>query len=787
MNSYWKTFVVLLLVASIATSCSGSASDDLELWYKSPATEWTESLPLGNGRMGAMDFGGIVEARYQFNEDTLWAGEPRSYAHPGAADHLEEIRSLLFQGKQDEAEELAGKHFMSQPLRQMPYQPFGDLILNFQGHSIVENYRRSLDLRTATTTTEYSIRGRKYTRRAFMSYPDRALIVRLDCHGRRGLNFSAKLTSPQAEVEVQPKSFNTLVMTGRVRDWETKEGKVPSKMRFASHLRVLATDGRVRTSSRGTLRVSKASVVVLALTGATNFVNFQDLSGDPVARSRQDLDALDRKTYQQIRTDHLADHRELFDRVGFDLVGNRRTDLPTNQRVLQHQEKQDVGLEALFFHYGRYLMIASSRPGSQPANLQGVWNDQLRPPWESKYTVNINFEMNYWLTEVCNLSECGEPLFQAIRELAKSGEGTARAHYDAPGWVMHHNFDLWRGTAPINASNHGIWPTGGAWLCQHLWWHYLATGDETFLRETAYPLMKGASEFFVNYLVDDPRDDRDGLISGPSNSPEHGGLVMGPTMDHQIIRNLFSNTRQAAEALGIDPDFGEKLKELNARIAPNKVGRLGQLQEWLEDKDDPNSRHRHVSHLWGVFPGSEITQDAPELFEAAKKSLDLRGDGGTGWARAWKISLWARLLDGERAHKVLHGLLKLTGSQLTEYRGGGVYANLFDAHPPFQIDGNFGAARGICEMLLQTHRRDTDDVLILDLLPALPSSWPEGRVTGLRTPGGLELDLEWKSGDQLQLKLLATRAASCKVIYKAQEYAVELAAGETHDLEISMD
>jgi alpha-L-fucosidase 2 len=470
--------------------------------------------------------------------------------------------------------------------------------------------------------------------------------------------------------------------------------------------------------------------------------------------------------------------------VSLDLGSANNQALPTDQRIEDYQKQIEPALDAILFQYGRYLMIGSSRPGSQPANLQGIWNDQLHPPWDSKYTVNINAEMNYWPTECSNLSECNEPLFRAIEEVAESGSETARVHYGARGWVLHHNFDLWRGTAPINASNHGIWPTGGAWLCQHLWEHYVYSGNVDFLRETAYPLMKGASEFFVDYLIEDPREGRGWLISGPSNSPEQGGLVMGPTMDHQIIRNLFANTTEAAKILAVDESFSNELVELRERLAPNHIGRHGQLQEWLEDKDDPKNRHRHVSHLWGLFPGSEISMDTRELFRAAKVSLEHRGDGGTGWARAWKINLWARLRDGDRAHRVLSGLLRLTDSELTEYQGGGVYPNLFDAHPPFQIDGNFGATSGICEMLLQSHRLTAEGIRVIELLPALPKVWPNGKIAGIRARGGLEVDLFWDAGQLNSVTVRSTRQGKCLLVYGTENKVIELGPGQAMQLEL---
>jgi alpha-L-fucosidase 2 len=556
-----------------------SKSSALQLWYDEPAANWTDALPVGNGRMGAMVFGGVERERLQFNEDTLWTGGPRSYAHPSASKYLGEIRRLLLVGRQRQAEQLAGEHFMSIPLRQMAYQPFGDVECEFANLDEVDGYKRSLDLDTATAHTEFTSGGIAYSRDAFASHPDRAIVVHLTTTAAGKLGFSARLTSPHEDAQTQAAADQTLLVTGRVGDVDMRDGTtIPGAMKFAAHLRVLETDGDVQVSD-GKLQVIGASRATLALTAATNFVNFRDVSADPVARSRADQERLAGKSWETIRSAHVADHQRLFHRVALDLESPPAEDLPTDDRLLASKAKPDPALAALFFQYGRYLLIAASRPGSQPANLQGLWNAELAPPWDSKYTTNINAEMNYWPAESCNLAECTLPLFDAIEDLAKSGAETAREHYAAPGWVLHHNFDLWRGTAPINASNHGIWPTGGAWLCQHLWWRYLYSGDEQFLWETAYPLMKGASEFFAAYLFEDTRSAERWLISGPSNSPEQGGLVLGPTMDHQIVRNLFANTIEASEQdRSARPAAGmARRRRRSGQSPPARVASLGRL------------------------------------------------------------------------------------------------------------------------------------------------------------------------------------------------------------------
>jgi len=756
-----------IAAAAVATGQARTSQNDetnLKLWYAKPATQWTEALPVGNGRLGAMVFGGTAEARYQLNEDSMWCGKPHDYAVDGAAQYLPQIRQLLLEGKQREADQLAMQNFMSRPLGQVPYQPFGDLKLTFPGHETATDYHRQLNLDTAVATTTYRVGDVTYTRRAFASFPDQVVVVRLSCDKPGALSFTATLSSPNQDVQTEAVADDTLAIRGRARDYDARGdyGVIPAAVKFEGRCQVKVNGGQATTNDKQ-ITVENARRATLILAMATNVKSYKDVSADPAARCAQVLQKTGSKPFQRLRRAHVADHRALFRRVSLDLGPALAPDVPTDQRVLRYAEEKDPELAALFFQYGRYLMIASSRKGGQPANLQGLWNDKTSPPWDSKYTCNINTEMNYWVTEPTNLSECGQPLFDALAEMADSGSRTARKHYDAPGWILHHNFDIWRGTAPINAANHGIWVTGGAWLCQHLWWHYLYGGDEDFLRDRAYPLMKGASEFFVDFLVEDPRNDKHWLISGPSNSPENGGLVMGPTMDHQIIRDLFANTAEAARVLGVDEDFARKLDTMRARIAPNQIGRHGQLQEWLEDKDNPDNKHRHVSHLWGLFPGREITPDTPDVFQAAKQSLIFRGDGGTGWSRAWKINFWARLLDGDHAHLMLKNLLTLTQSPLTEYKGGGVYANLFDAHPPFQIDGNFGATSGITEMILQSHRRDSQGHFIIDLLPALPSAWPDGYITGLRARNGFEIGLWWNSGKMQRTRIVSKLGKPCRI------------------------
>ncbi|HEV7993933.1 MAG TPA: glycoside hydrolase family 95 protein [Gemmatimonadaceae bacterium] len=737
--------------------------EPLALWYPVPAAHWVEALPVGNGRLGAMVFGGIAQDRIQFNEATIWTGGPHDYARPGARRYLDTLRALLYAGKRADAEALAQVHFMSAPVRQRAYQAFGDLRLDVPEviPSQVADYRRALDLDSAIATTRFRSGGVTFTRQVFASHPDQVIVIRLSADRPGSVTFTATPTSAHKWHVRRAVGTDQLSMQGMVEDGE---------ITFEARLLVRAEGGRVTFTDSSTT-VRGADAVTLILAGATNFVSYADVSADPVSRNDSTIQRVRARSYSSLLAAHVADHQALFRRVQLDLGPSDGAGLPTDQRVLHFKTSPDPGLAALLFQYGRYLLIASSRPGGQPATLQGLWNDSNTPPWDSKWTVNINTEMNYWLAEPGNLAELTEPLFSMLRDLSVTGARTAREHYGARGWVLHHNTDLWRGTAPINNSNHGIWPSGGAWLSQHLAWHYEYDRNERFLRDTAYQVMRGAALFFLDQLSVDPRSGK--LVSGPSNSPEQGGLVMGPTMDHQIIRDLFANVIRSSEVLGVDAPLRAQLISARARIAPNRIGRYGQLQEWLEDVDDSTNEHRHVSHLWGLHPGAEITRfGTPDLFAAARRSLMMRGDGGTGWSMAWKINFWARLQDGDHAHRLLANLLTLTGSSATEYTGGGVYPNLFDAHPPFQIDGNFGAAAGIIEMLLQSHTGE------IHLLPALPSAWPTGRVRGLRARGGVEVSMDWKDGALSSATLVSRLGGKIRVRYRDTVHQYETSPGQ---------
>ena len=751
-------------VSAAEPELTGNASapvGPLSLWYRQPAEKWVEALAIGNGRIGAMVFGGVNRERLQLNEGTLWAGGPYDPVNPQAREALPEARRLIWEGKYRDAAKLVSAKIMSKPLGQMPYQTAGELILTFSDARSVQDYRRDLNLDTAVATVEYTSQGTRFSRQAFASSADQVIVVRLTADKKNALSFSAGLQSPQ-NVAVETESGSTLVMRGVNGDSQGIKGA----LKFEVRVRVLADGGTVSVTSNS-VSVTNADSATLLIAAATSYRNFQDVSGDPEAIVKRQIAATESKGFDALLAAHIQEHQRLFRRVSLDLGSSDAIKLPTDERIRNFHNGKDLQFAALYFQFGRYLLLSCSRPGGQPANLQGLWNDSMNPPWGSKYTININTEMNYWPAESCNLGECVDPLVAMVRDLSETGARTAKEMYGAGGWVTHHNTDLWRATGPIDGPDWGMWPCGGAWLCLSLWDHYQFNRDQGYLKQI-YPLLRGAAQFFLETLVEEPK--HKWLVTSPSLSPENqhpfgAAVCAGPTMDSQIIRDLFSNCIEASEIVDTDGQFRKQLGAARARLAPNQIGSSRQLQEWLEDWDAiaPEQKHRHISHLYGVFPSGQITpRGTPELAQAAKVTLNTRGDITTGWAIAWRINCWARLHDGNRAYSILKHLFDPTRT----------YPNMFDAHPPFQIDGNFGGTSAITEMLLQSHTGE------IELLPALPGAWPTGHVTGLRARGGFELEIAWDGGKLTDVKIQSSGGRKAVIRYGNHTAEIELKTGD---------
>jgi len=726
-----------------------------KLWYDKPAKQWVEALPVGNGRLAAMVFGDPSQEKLQLNEATFWSGGPSRNDNPDGPKVLDSIRNYLFNGNYKRAQILADKGLTAKILHGSAFQNIGELILDFKNNNDVKNYYRELDIEKAIATTTFTSNGINFKREVFASIPDNVFVIRLSSDKKNALSFSANFNS---ELKKNSKAIdpNTLQMDGLSSTLDGVQGQV----KFNAIAKILNKGGKTDVSENK-ISVSNANEVTILISIATNFTDYKTLNTDEVLKSKKYIEASEQKSFNTLLKNHLAFYQKYFKRVDLDLGTSEASKIPTDVRIRNFATNYDPELVSLYYQFGRYLLISSSQPGGQPANLQGIWNNSNKPAWDSKYTININTEMNYWPAEKTNLSEMHEPLIQMVKDLSESGKETAKVMYNSRGWVAHHNTDIWRITGVVDFANAGMWPMGGAWLSQHLWEKYLYSGDENYLK-SIYPILKSATQFYEDFLVEEPM--HKWLVVSPSMSPEnipngHQGsaLASGNTMDNQLMFDLFTKTKKAAEILNIDSDKIPVWNNIISKLPPMKIGRYGQLQEWAEDWDNPKDNHRHVSHLYGLFPSNQINPfTTPELLDASKTVLLHRGDVSTGWSMGWKVNLWAKLLDGNHANKLIKDQLTLVEKDGWGKKGG-TYPNLFDAHPPFQIDGNFGCTSGITEMLLQTQNG------FIDILPALPDEWKNGKISGLKTYGDFEISIVWENNKAKEITIKSNLGGNCRV------------------------